>query len=210
MSVFKSLIQHFVFGWLLVFPCIICAQEKAVTDMAQNFVGTALQIDVGYQPYSVKGSDLRLNYGSFKLPDQLYRGSSTPYFVGLSHTIALSSQATIAAQIEVNPVNRQYVLSVMPGYVVSPNMQTYAKFAFVHAQVSVDVVNTQNKTESTTGLTAGVGAKYLWTTSWYGFVEANYVRMNSFRLQANLNGLTASGLADYSGYNIMAGVGYKF
>ena len=76
--------------------------------------------------------------------------------------------------------------------------------------MNVDVVNNQNKSESTTGLTAGVGAKYLLVSNWYGFVEANYVKMNAFSLQTAWNGLTVSGQADYSGYNIMAGIGYKF
>lgn len=207
---FKPLSPLSIFGWLLLFPCIICAQENAVTDLSKNFIGTAVQIGIGYQPYSIRGTNLRFNYGSFKLPDQRYQGSSTPYFIGLSHTIALGNQATIAAQIEMNPINRQYVLSVLPGYVVTTNIQAYAKIAFVNAQVSVDDVNSQNKTESTTGLTAGVGVKYLWTTNWYGFLEANYVKMNSFGLRTNLNGWRVTGQADYSGYNIMAGLGYKF
>lgn len=206
----KRLSKFCVSGVVVIFPFVICAQERAFADPAKNFSGTAVQVDVGYQPYSIRGSDLRLNYGSFNLPDQRYQGSTTPYFFGLSHTFALGSQATIAAQIEVNPVNKQYVLSVLPGYAFSPNIQVYAKMALVNAQVSVDAINTPNKGGSTMGLTAGVGAKYLLASNWYGFVEANYVKMNSFSLQTNLNGLTVSGQADYSGYNIMAGIGYKF
>ena len=210
LSILKLVSRLGVYGCTLVFSGATFAQAATFTEPAKYFGGTAIQLDVGYQPYSIKGSDLRLNYGSLQLPDQRYQGSSIPYFVGLSHTIALGSQATIAAQIEVNPVNRQYVLSVLPGYAFTPNIQGYSKVAFVHAQVSVDVVNNQNKTASTTGLTAGVGAKYLLVSNWYGFVEANYVKMNSFSLQTNLNGLTVTGQADYSGYNIMAGIGYKF
>lgn len=210
LNVLKLVSRVGVYVCTLVFSGAIFAEAPSFTEPAKYFSGTAIQFDVGYQPYSIKGSDLRLNYGYWQLPDQRYQGSSIPYFVGLSHTIVLGSQATIAAQIEVNPVNRQYVLSVLPGYAFTPNMQGYAKVAFVHAQVSVDVINNQNKTKSTTGLSAGVGAKYLLVSNWYGFVEANYVKMNSFSLQTKLNGLTVSGQADYSGYNIMAGIGYKF
>ena len=210
MSALKLVSQLSIFSYILVYPSFIFAQAGTSNDPAKYFGGTAIQVDVGYQPYSIKGSDLRLNYGSRQLPNQRYQGSSIPYFVGLSHTIALGSQATIAAQIEVNQVSRQYVLSVMPGYVFTPKIQAYAKIAFVHALVSVDELKYQNKTESTTGLTAGVGAKYLLTSNWYGFVESNYVKMNSFSLQTQLNGLTVTGQADYSGFNIMAGIGYKF
>ena len=210
MRLLKRVSKFCVSGVVVIFPFVIWAQEKAFADPAKNFSGTAVQVDVGYQPYSIRGSDLRLNDGAFKLPDQRYQGSSTPYFFGLSHTFALGSQATIAAQIEVNPVNKQYVLSVLPGYAVSPNIQVYAKMALVNAQVSVEAINTQNKGGSTMGLTAGVGVKYLLASNWYGFVESNYIKMNSFSLQTNLNGLTVSGQADYSGYNIMAGIGYKF
>lgn len=210
MSALKLVSQLSIFSCILVYPGFIFAQAGNSTDPAKYFGGTAIQVDVGYQPYSIKGSDLRLNYGSFILPDQRYHGSSTPYFIGLSHTFALGSQATIAAQIEVNPVNKQYVLSVLPGYAFSPNIQVYAKMALVNAQVSVDAINNQNKVGSTMGLTAGMGAKYLWTSNWYGFVEGNFVTMNSFSVQTKLNGFTVTGQADYSGYNIMAGIGYKF
>lgn len=210
LRVLKPLSKFSATVLVFIFSSVICAQEKVSVDPAKNFSGTAIQVDVGYQPYLIRGSDLRLNYGSFILPDQRYHGSSTPYFIGLSHTFALGSQATIAAQIEVNPVNKQYVLSVLPGYAFSPNIQVYAKMALVNAQVSVDAINNQNKVGSTKGLTAGMGAKYLWTSNWYGFVEGNYVTMNSFSVQTKLNGFTVTGQADYSGYNIMAGIGYKF
>lgn len=210
LRVLKPLRKICVSGVVFIFPCAICAQEKGFADPAKNFSGTAVQFDIGYQAYSIKARDLRINYSSFKLPDQPYQGSSTPYFFGLSHTFALGSQATIAAQIEVNPVNKQYVLSVLPGYALNPDVQVYAKMGLVNAQMNVDVLDNQNRVGSTMGLVAAVGAKYLWTSNWYGFVETNYIKMNSFSLQTNRNGFTVTGQADFSSYNIMVGMGYKF
>lgn len=210
LKILKRVSEVIVCGNALVFPVVISAQDAMLTDPAKYFSGTSLQVDVGHQPYSIKGSDLRLGAGRFKVPDQHYQGSSTPYFVGLSQTFPLSKHATLSAQIEINPINNQYVLSIMPGYAFNSNIQVYAKGALVNAKVSIDNAGSQSQTGSTTGITVGAGTKYLWTTNWYGFVEANYVKMNSFNLQMNLSGMVVSGQADYSGYNIMAGVGYKF
>ena len=167
---------------------------------ANPFEGIALQAAVGYQPYS-----------QLKLPDQHYSGSSTPYFAGLSYTTALTDRATVGVQIEVNPINEQYVLSLLPGYSFTSSIQGYFKLAWVNALVTVDQAATQSKVSATAnGVTAGLGVKQLWTKNWYGFVEANYVKMNTFKFNSSLLSLPINGNADYSGYNAMVGVGYKF
>lgn len=178
---------------------------------ANPFEGIALQAAVGYQPYSIRASNIVIGPAQLKLPDQHYTGSSTPYFAGLSYTTALTDRATVGVQIEVNPINEQYVLSLLPGYSFTSSIQGYFKLAWVNALVTVDQAATQGKVSATAnGLTAGLGVKQLWTKNWYGFVEANYVKMNAFKFNSSLLSLPINGNADYSGYNAMVGVGYKF
>lgn len=188
------------------------AQEKdKLQSPGKNFEGFALQAAVGFQPYLINSNNISVNNSQFNLPNQNYSGSSIPYFVGLSYTAAVSNQVTIGAQIEINPVNQQYVLSVLPGYAFTPDLNGYLKIAWVNALVTIDPGASQNKFSLTAnGATAGIGIRQLWTPAWYGFAEVNYVRMNTFKFNSTINNVSVTGNADYSGYNVMLGIGYKF
>ncbi len=178
---------------------------------AKNFEGFALQIDVGYQPYVINGNSITIKNTSIKLPDQKYNSNSTPYFSGLSYTIPANERITVGAQIEINPINQQYVLSFLPGYAFTPSLQGYLKFAWVNALVTINANNAQNNISlRSNGTTTGLGIKQLLTQNWYGFAEANYVKMNTFKFESSNKGIPINGSVDYSGFNIMVGIGYLF
>lgn len=203
---------------LIFYPLPFIAQAEgqvqgvhSARSTAESFEGFAIQGAVGYQPFVINGNDIRISNTRYKLPDQNYYGSSTPYFVGLSYTAAISHSVTLGAQIELNPINQQYVFSVLPGYAVTPDLQGYLKLAWVNALVTVNSGLNQDKFSMTTnGMTAGLGVKQLLSENWYGFVEANYVKMNTFKFSGAIYNMPLNGNADYSGFNIMIGAGYKF
>lgn len=197
---------------LSILPVSGMAQETdRLQSYAKNFEGVSLQAAVGTQPYIIKANNIELTNPRIALPNQNYYGNSTPYFAGLSYTAALSDRFTIGAQFEINPVNQQYVLSLLPGYAFNERTQGYAKFAWVNAVVTISPDSSQNKFSSTAnGMTAGVGIKYLFTPTWYGITELNYVKMNTFAFSSAINNIAINGNIDYSGFNIMIGLGYKF
>lgn len=210
----RSLIIKILCGGLISFslsPAVHAQNSDRLSPTAMNFEGFAVQVAVGYQPYTINATNIKISNANFKLPDQKYTGNSTPYFAGFSYTAAISDKATIGAQVEINPVNQQYVLSLLPGYAFTPSIQAYFKLAWVSALVTVDQQSSQSKVSANgTGATAGLGVKQLWTQNWYGFVEANYVKMTTFGFDTTANHLPITGNADYSGYNVMVGIGYKF
>ena len=178
---------------------------------AQNFEGFALQAAVGYQPYAVNFNQIRIANTNIKLNDQNSYNHSTPYFIGASYTAAISHDITLGAQIEVNPINQQYVLSLLPGYAFTSEIQGYLKLAWVNAVMTIDQGSNQSKISATVnGATAGLGFKQFWTPNWYGFIEANYVKMDTIKFNTPINGIPLNGNIDYSGYNAMVGIGYKF
>jgi opacity protein-like surface antigen len=177
----------------------------------QNFEGFALQAAIGYQPYKVSFTQLGIANTNIKLNDQNYYSNSVPYFFGASYTTAISRDITIGAQIEVNPINQQYVLSLLPGYALTSDIQGYLKLAWVNAMVTVDQGSNQSKISATAnGATVGLGLKQFWTPNWYGFIEANYVKMDTIKFNRPINGIPLSGNMGYSGYNAMVGIGFKF
>ena len=200
--------------WVL--PNIVHAQsqqqvQSQLTSKSSHFEGFAIQAAVGYQPYIINANGVRINNTNLQLPDQNTYGNSTPYFAGLSYTTAINENFTLGAQIEINPINQQYVLSILPGYALTPEFQTYMKFAWVNARITINQGSMQNDLSATVdGATAGIGIKQLWTQNWYGFIEANYVKMNTFQFNSTINRISFNGNADYKGYNFMVGVGYKF
>lgn len=198
--------------FLCVLPGTLQAQSsERLTQIAENFEGFALQAAVGYQPYVINLNRLGIANTNIKLNDQNYYNSSIPYFIGGSYTAAISRDITLGAQIEVNPVNQQYVFSLLPGYALTSELQGYIKLAWVNAMLTVDQGSNQSKISATVnGMTAGLGVKQFWTTNWYGFIEANYVKMDTVKFNNPINGIPISGNMDYSGYNAMVGVGYRF
>ncbi len=210
----RSALIHSLSSGLVMFSAANMAQAQKsdqISPPAKNFEGVTIQAAVGYQPYTINATNIRLNQTSFRLADQHYRANSTPYFAGLNYTVAITDKATIGAQIEINPVNQQYVLSLLPGYAFTPSVHAYFKAAWVSALVTVDQQASQSKVSANgTGATAGLGVKQLWTQKWYGFVEANYVKMNTFTFDTTTSNLPITGNAAYSGYNVMVGIGYKF
>ena len=195
-----------------ILPNVLYAQTSILAPSpVQSVEGFALQAAVGYQPYVVNLNHIGVTNTNVKLNDQNDRNHSTPYFVGASYTTMFSGNITLGAQIEINPFNQQYVLSLLPGYALTPNIHGYLKLAWVNALVTVDPGSNQNKVSATVnGAAAGLGIKQFWTPNWYGFVEANYVKMNTFKFSSVVNGIPLNGNMDYSGYNAMVGVGYKF
>lgn len=190
---------------------VLTTQMGTEPSPTKNFEGLSLQIDIGYQPYIIKGYGIRINNTNIKLADQNYSGNSTPYFAGMSYTIPINDRVLIGAQIEINPINQQYVLSLLPGYAFTSDIQGYLKLAWVNALVSINLDMNQNKIRTTVnGATVGLGIKKLLDQNWYGFLETNYVKMNTFQFDTMLNRIPVGGNAEYSGYNIMVGVGYKF
>lgn len=185
--------------------------NEHVSQAAQNFEGLAIQAAVGYQPYVINLNQLGITNTNIKLNDQNYYNSSVPYFFGASYTAAISRDITIGAQVEINPINQQFVVSLLPGYALTPDIQGYLKFAWVNAMMNVNQISNQNKISATVnGMTAGLGLKKFWTPSWYGFIEANYVKMDTIKFNNPINGIPINGNMDYSGYNAMIGIGYKF
>lgn len=209
-----SVIIKILCGTLIIFSFSNTAHaqnSERPSPTAITFEGFAVQAAIGYQPYTINATNIKISHANFKLPNQNYTGNSTPYFAGFSYTTAITDKATIGAQVEINPANQQYVLSLLPGYAFTPSIQAYFKLAWVSAPVTVDQQSSQSKVSATgTGATAGLGIKQLWTQHWYGFVEANYVKMNTFKFDTTANNLQITGNADYSGYNMMIGIGYKF
>ncbi len=188
-----------------------CYANESPSQPAKNFDGLSVQAAVGYQPYSIRASKIGIQNTNIVLPDRIENGSSTPYFAGLTYTAAISDRTTLAIQAEVNPINQQYVLSVLPGYAFSSDAQAYFKLAWVNALVTVNQSSMQSRLDATVnGVTAGFGIKKLFTKNWYGFAEANYVKMNTFKFQSSVQGIPITGSADYSGFNVMAGIGYLF
>ena len=210
----RSALIHSLSSGLVMFSAANMAQAQKsdqISPPAKNFEGVTIQAAVGYQPYTINATNIKLSNANFKLPDQNYSGNSTPYFAGLNYTLAITDKATIGAQIEINPVNQQYVLSLLPGYAFTTSLHAYFKVAWVNALVTVDQKTSQSNVSVTAnGSTAGLGLKQLWTQNWYGFVEANYVKMTTFKFDTTINNLPITGNAAYSGYNLMAGIGYKF
>lgn len=210
----RSLITKTLCGGLIIFSLAAAVQaqnSERLSLTAINFEGFAIQAALGYQPYTINATNIKVGNANFKLPNQNYTGNSTPYFAGFSYTAAITDKATIGAQLEINPANQQYVLSLLPGYAFTPSTQAYLKLAWVSALVTVDQQASQSKVSANgTGATAGLGVKQLWTQHWYGFVEANYVKMNTFKFDTTTNNLPITGNAAYSGYNVMVGIGYKF
>jgi opacity protein-like surface antigen len=210
----RSLQIKILFGGWVIYSVLNAAQAQnndQIAATAKSFEGFAIQAALGYQPYTINATNIKVGNANFKLPDQNYTGNSTPYFAGFSYTAALTDRATIGAQLEINPANQQYVLSLLPGYAFTPSTQAYLKLAWVSALVTVDQQASQSKVSANgTGATAGLGVKQLWTQNWYGFVEANYVKMNTFKFDTTTNNLPITGNAAYSGYNVMVGIGYKF
>jgi len=224
----SSKMLHFV--WIFVLTCCVVILDAALNmaqaqtsdrhsdqlsaqyqTPAQHFTGLALQAAVGYQPYVANFNQLSIANTNIKLNDQNYYSNSIPYFIGASYTAAISRDITLGAQIEVNPVNQQYVLSILPGYAFTSEIQGYLKFAWVNAMMTVDQGSNQGKISATVnGGTVGLGIKQLWSENWYGFLEANYVKMNTVKFNSPINGIPLSGNMDYSGYNVMVGIGYKF
>lgn len=205
----NRIIQSLIF---CISPNALHAQvsELALSN-AKNFEGFALQAAVGYQPYIVDFNHIAIPNSNVKLTDQNYYNSSVPYFAGASYTAAIHRNMTIGAQIEINPINQQYVLSLLPGYAFTSEIQGYLKLAWVNALVSIAPDSNQNKINATVnGATAGLGVKQLWSNHWYGMIEANYVKMDTFKAKSVINGIPLTGNVDYSGYNIMVGIGYKF
>lgn len=185
--------------------------SEGAPQAAENFQGFALQAAVGYQPYVVRFNQLGIANTNINLPDKNYYSSSVPYFIGASYTTLIGRDVTIGAQIEVNPVNQQYVLSLLPGYAFTPDIQGYIKLAWVNAMMTIDQGSSQNKISATiNGATAGLGVKQFLNQNWYGFIEANYVMMDKIKFNSPINGIPVTGNMDYSGYNAMVGIGYKF
>lgn len=200
-----------VFAFSSVLVVSQCYANESSNQPSRNFDGLSVQAAVGYQPYTIRASKLNIQNTTFVLPDRAENGSSTPYFAGLTYTVAVSDTTTVAIQAEINPVNQQYVLSVLPGYAFSSDTQAYFKVAWVNALVTVNQSSMQTRLDATAnGVTAGLGIKKLFTQNWYAFAEANYVKMDTFKFQSSVNGVPISGNADYSGFNVMAGIGYRF
>lgn len=219
MSEIRLMLKRGVSFRRLLFNLILCllpgalhAQtSESASSFAHNFEGLALQAAVGYQPYVVNFNHIGIRNTNVKLNDQNYVNHSVPYFAGVSYTTKVHGNVTIGAQLELNPINQQYVLSLLPGYAFTSDIQGYLKLAWVNALLTIDQGSNQNKISSTVnGATAGLGVKQLLNNNWYGFVEANYVKMDSFKSGGSMNGLSLTGNVDYSGYNVMIGVGYKF
>ncbi|MCX8506353.1 MAG: outer membrane beta-barrel protein [Alphaproteobacteria bacterium] len=105
-----------------------------------------------------------------------------------------------------------FSIYVSPGYGYDDETLFYGKVGFAQANYLTSTLRNTNKTVS--GFVVGAGAKHFLTNKIYGLVEGNYFNYKAVSatttnsVGANLS--TSTGDDNFSAYNFLFGVGFRF
>ena len=101
-----------------------------------------------------------------------------------------------------------------PAYGIDKDKLIYGKIGYSQSNYDFEFAGAETPVHTATGYVLGLGYKQLIKGGWYGFAEGNYFQYGSntysFSGVGPLGSFTATQTVQFNGYNILAGIGYKF
>jgi outer membrane immunogenic protein len=197
----------------LVFVGLVAASAFApqAFSQAQNFEGVSVQLSTGYQDFSLKPKDIRVEPTSYVIDARTTSKSGVPVVLSAAYTAALGNAFTLGAVVDYFPITSQVGLSVVPGYALTEKTQGYVKLGWAYVSTTLEPGNGLEKVNSyLNGPTAGIGVKTLFTENLYGFAEFNYIAYQTATFSSGGQSVTVNGKTNNQAYNFLLGVGYKF
>ncbi len=205
----QLVVQNITGLFLLI--CLNCISASTVYAQAAQLEGVSVQLGTGYEQGWLRFKDVKLTRSNTRLDMQDVSNSGVPLVLGLGYTKVLGASATLGGLVEYNPISNRVALSVVPGYMLTEQVQGYLKLGWVYATTSVDQGPGARAIPAYLNAAyLGLGAKVLFTEQVFGFAEVNYMKYASLSFSSNLNTLPISGYADTSALNFIVGVGYRF
>lgn len=181
------------------------------------------------QSHDTEGAplDIRLGY-TLSISDKYTLGFGIEYSPLSQHTSEFPQISTNEANQTFPIQNTSYKISerisayVMPGFSIAKDKLIYAKIGYANQQVayrqgtdaSTQLVSGFSATKNLNGYVVGLGYKQTISKGFYGFAEANYMLFD----KSSISGIAIAAAdrvrfttnPEFSGYNALIGIGYKF
>jgi opacity protein-like surface antigen len=181
------------------------------TTPSPSFTGLSIYTAAGLQSGSVYLDNVRVRNTTYTVNAPNYHSTGTPWLIGLNYTHVFKNNVSLGAQLDFFPVSKQFALSIAPGFQFNEKTLGYLKLGWVHAPSTVDQGPGRTPySVDLNGLVVGLGAKYLFTKSLYGFLEVNVVQFQKLNFTSWQGNIPIEGSATTKAQNIMLGVGYRF